>query len=618
LIFGAQQWLWLLAVIPVLWVLLRLADARARRRTATLLGPRAEAHIEDRMSGHRTWRRVLLAWGMVSLIVALARPQWGADEVEVVQHGTDVVIALDISNSMLARDVTPNRLVRARAEVASFLQEFDHGQVGLVLFAGQAFVQCPLTLDLGAVELFLRMADTDMISEQGTALGAALETSVDMLAMGDEAGPSRRAVILVTDGENLEGGWEEAAEHCRAEDVIVFPIGVGLETGGLVPVGGEDEGYMKDEEGNVVLSRLDVEALDGLARATGGAAFRIGPGSLDGDGLAAALTGLGEHELTSRHVAAYRERYIWPLAFAALLFFLRFVLRPRRTAAAVVTAALMLCAFVPSSASALDLLDQHGADVNRAVDHYQEGRFEEALELFEASRAERPDDPRLAMAVGETLARLDRWDEAAREFERALALSDDPALTAEGHYNAGTAALNAGDLPGAVESLRSSLAIEPDSEDALRNLEHAMTLFEQQPPQQQQGEEGEQGEDSQQQQSQQDQGEGQGQQGQQEQEEQQEQEQQQDGDQQDQQQDEGSEQEEQEDQEQQQSESEEESEDDAEQPPPPPEASEQSAESMSRQRAESILRGLDKDEEELRRSVRQRLKGAKPRSGKRW
>ncbi len=608
MIFGSQQWLWLLAAVPALWVTLRIADRRSARRLSALLGPRAEAHVEDRAAGYGTWRRILMLWGLAFLIIAIARPQWGADEVEVVQHGTDVVIALDISNSMLAQDVSPSRLVRARAEIASFLADFDRGQVGLVLFAGQAFVQCPLTLDLGAVELFLRMADTDMISEQGTALGAALETSVDMLAMGEDAQPTRRAVILVTDGENLEGSWEQAAERCVEEGVSVFPVGVGLETGGLVPLGDGQEGYMKDQEGNVVLSRLDADALAGLARATGGTAFRIGPGSLDRDGLGLALSGLGEHELTSRHVAAYRERYIWPLALSLLMLFLRFILRARRTVPAAVTGSLLILLFASAPVSAFDLLDRYGAEVNKAVDLYETGNYEEALELFESSRAERPDDPHLAMAVGETLARLERWDEASREFERALALGDEPRLQAEGHYNAGTAALNAGDLGGAVESLRRALDIEPDREDALRNLEHAMTAIEQQPPQQQQqGEEGEEGEDSQDQENQEQQNQEQ---------EQQDQEQQTQQEQEEQQQDEQSEENQQE--QQQERAEEDEPEQDEEVQPQPPEPSEQEAEEMSRQRAESILRGLDKDEEELRRSVRQRLKGVKPRSGRRW
>ena len=608
-------------MIPVVWGGLRIADRRAARRLGILLGPRADDHVEDRAVAHRTWRRILLLWGLACLIGALARPQWGADEVEVVQHGTDVVVALDISNSMLAQDVTPSRLVRARAELASFLGSFDRGQVGLVLFAGQAFVQCPLTLDLGAVELFLRMADTDMISEQGTALGAALQTSVDMLATGDEAGPTRRAVVLVTDGENLEGSWEQAAERCVDENVSVFPIGVGLETGGLVPLGEGQDGYMKDEEGNVVLSRLDSEALQELARMTGGTVFRIGPGSLDQVGLTTALSGLGEHELTSRHVAAYRERYLWPLAMAFLLFFLRYVLRARRTPPIEVSVMLLFAFCVASPVSAFefefDLLDRYGAEVNRGVDLYQEGRYDEARDVFESSRALRPDDPHLAMAVGETLARLERWDEASREFERALSLGGDPRLEAEGHYNAGTAALNAGDLPGAVESLLNALALDPDRDDALINLEHAMTALEQQPPEQQ-GDDGEQGEQSEDQKDQEQQNQkGEQDQESQEQDQQEPQDQQGEQDQQDQQvEPEQDDEQQQQQQDQQQSAEDEQNED--QDPPPQPEPSEEQTEAMSRQRAEQILRGLDKDEEELRRSVRQRLQGAKPRSGKRW
>ena len=174
--FAGENWLLLLLALPLLALAIRWGDRRARRRLRSLLGSRYQDHVENDFRRLRSWRRFLLLFGLFWLTVALARPQWGAHEVVVKERGTDVVIALDISNSMLAEDTPPNRLERAKAELGSFLEQLPQGRVGLVLFAGASFVQCPLTLDYGTARLFLRMAATDMISEQGTDIGSALET----------------------------------------------------------------------------------------------------------------------------------------------------------------------------------------------------------------------------------------------------------------------------------------------------------------------------------------------------------------------------------------------------------------------------------------------------------
>lgn len=610
--FAAGHWLYLLGSLPVLWAYLRWGDGRARYRLAALLGPRADEHVEHMPPAARQWRRFFLFAGLACLILALARPQWGAHEVVVQQRGTDVVIALDISNSMRAEDVVPSRLARARAELGTFLERFDRGRVGLVLFAGQAFVQCPLTLDLGTARLFLRMADPDMISAQGTALGAALSTGADLLASGagDRTSGVRRAVILVTDGEDLEGGWQEAATRCREQGIAVIPIGVGEETGGLIPLPGDSEGvtgYLKDDEGQVVMSRLDLDSLQQLAEYGTGAVFRIGARGLDIESLMTLIVGLGERELDGRHVTQYEERFVWPLALALFFLWARTLVRARpvrRHAAATAGLALWLALAATPLTVTASVLEPPGAGaVARGIESYRSGDYEAALDAFLEARALDPDDPRLALAVGEAMSRLERHEEAAQEFSRALALTDDPELRAEALYNAGTDALAAGDPARAAEQLRGSLALEPDRLDTLRNLEYAVRMMEQAPPQQSQdsqdGEDGEQDE-QQQQEGQQDQ------------------------------QDPSSEDQQQQQQDQSSGEDESEAEQQQSQPEQPEESTAEDAqpqegeeeapdpEEISRERALSILKGLDRDEEELRRSLQKRLKGQEAASGKRW
>ena len=311
--FAAVSWLLALVLVPALWLAIKAADRRADRRARLLLGGQAIRLREDWQPRARGWRRFGYLTGLAWLILALARPQWGASEVSVTQRGYDVVIALDISRSMLAQDVTPSRLERAKSELTSFLRRQVDGRVGLVLFAGAAFVQCPLTTDLATAEIFLQMAAPDMISAQGTALASALRVSREVLQSGrgaHEAG-SFQAVLLVTDGEDLEGDWEQEAQACRRDGITVIPVGVGEESGGLVPLAdeqGRPAGFLRDADGGLVLSRLDLASLDRLAAIAGGSTFRVGLDGLAGERLRAVLERLGKRDFEQRQVTRWQER----------------------------------------------------------------------------------------------------------------------------------------------------------------------------------------------------------------------------------------------------------------------------------------------------------------------
>jgi len=509
--FASHGWLFLLAVLPLLWLLWRVSDGRARRALHALLGPRAAEHVEGERPRLRARRRILLLVAGGALVLALARPQWGAREVTIRERGTDVVIALDISNSMLAEDVAPSRLLQARAGLDSFLARLGRGRVGLVLFAGASFVQCPLTLDHATARLFLGQAEPDMNTVQGTGNARALATSRELLERGAGAGvaTARRAIILVSDGEDFGGGWEAEAGRCREADVAILAVPVGETRGGLLPLrdpAGRAAGYLKDDAGQVVLSRADPAVLEQLARATDGAVLPSGPAGLDVDRLRAEVLRLGERDLVERRIASYAERFVWPLGLALfclvardLLFLLprrrpasaaegreprvsagaaRARWRRRRGVAAISAAGLALLFLASSGARAAPtppgLRPPGAVEVDRGRALYREGRYEEALRAFTSARALNPNDARLTLAVGETLARLGRPAEAVDEFRRAAARADRPDLRAESLYNAGTSLLAAGQTEAAVKALRQSLTLDPGREDALRNLEIAL------------------------------------------------------------------------------------------------------------------------------------------------
>ncbi len=204
--FAHPEILWLLWALPALVVVFYFARKSARRRTLRFIGSDLEQQLViGRRDRRRMGRAALLLLVLSQLILAAARPQWGANKVEVEQKGSDVVIALDISRSMLAEDIKPSRLTRAKVELADLMDDLNGDRVGLVFFAGAAFPQCPLTVDYSAARLFLSQADPTMIGSQGTNIEAAMSTALELFR--EEKG-GYRAVILVTDGEDFAGGLD--------------------------------------------------------------------------------------------------------------------------------------------------------------------------------------------------------------------------------------------------------------------------------------------------------------------------------------------------------------------------------------------------------------------------
>ncbi len=614
--FAREIWLFAVPLVPVLWLLLRWSDRRSRAGLYTLLGAQGVRHIDGDHPRLRSWSRFLLLMGIFWLLLAAARPQWGASEVTVTQRGSDVVIALDISNSMLAQDVVPNRIGRAKAELTDFLDRIKDSRIGLVFFAGSAFVQCPLTLDYGTARIFLDMAGPDMLSEQGTAIASALQTAHDLLTRGQGDRPAGfQAILLVTDGEDLEGDWEAVAKQCKDDGIKIIPVGVGTAEGGLIPVTddkGQPAGYLKGPDGKVVMSRLDMASLQKLAAISGGSAFRIGVDDLAGDRLFTELERLGKRDLEDRRISAYQERYLWPLLLALLCFAGRFILQAgipgRRKSRSVQVAILALALYVgwgqPVTAG---LVTPQAEAMARGRASYLNKDYQGALSRFGAALVHDPDNPLISLAMGETLSRLKKYDDAVREFGRTLELTDDPVLRAEALYNAGSTLLAAGKPKDAAGKLRASLDLDPGQEDALLNLERALELQKQQQQKNQENKDNKNKKDNKDKQEKQNQQDNKGQQNQQDQKKPQDQQDQQQQQQQQQQQEQKQQEQKQQGQDQNQSPQQQEGQD-----------KQPDAKQLDKEHALQILNALDRDEQELKRSVQKRLKGGKPKSGKRW
>lgn len=323
--FGAPVALWSLALVPLI-LGLHWHAARRSRRLLDLFGEHALVRkLRPSVSVvARRWKTAMGVAAFALLGLALARPQFGSRVETVRREGQDVVVALDVSRSMYAEDVAPNRLERAKIEVGRIIQRLDGDRIGLVAFAGDAFVQSPLTADYGAAMMFLSAMDPTLMSTQGTDLAKAVAVAVDAL---EETPAENRILVVVTDGEDHEGGVAGAIAQAAEAAVTVHAVGVGTAAG--VPLPDVDEngarrGFRRDDQGNVITTRLDETALQDIAMQTGGRYYRIGQA---GDGLAqlAERIGSGGREVESRETTQFEEQYQSFVAAALLLLALEFV-----------------------------------------------------------------------------------------------------------------------------------------------------------------------------------------------------------------------------------------------------------------------------------------------------
>lgn len=317
--FGNLNYLYLLWLIPALVVFYIYAFRAKDKAIKAFCSLDLAGKLMPLVSRSRQkFKAVLLILAVLFTILALVRPKWGFQWEEVKRRGVDIIIALDVSQSMLAEDVKPNRLERAKREITDLLQILEGDRIGLVAFAGTSFVQCPLTLDYGAVSIFLDYLDTDLIPIQGTALSQAIRTSIK--AFSDRERKSK-ALILITDGEGHEGDMMAAAEDAKSEGIKIFAIGIGKKGGAPIPLPGKSGGFKKNRNGELILTKLDETALQKIALTTGGSYVRSVTGNLDLEEIyqKGIKERLEQKELKSTRRKRWEERYQW---FALLAFIL--------------------------------------------------------------------------------------------------------------------------------------------------------------------------------------------------------------------------------------------------------------------------------------------------------
>ncbi len=492
--FGAPGWFWALLLIPGAVLLFARAERRAALRLREFVSERLLPNLARTVDRRRRKLRFgLTLLGVILAISALAKPRWGYIYEDVKRKGLDLIFAVDTSRSMLSNDVQPSRLQRVKLAAQDLLNELQGDRVGLIAFAGRAFLQAPLTIDYSAAVAAINDLDTNTIPEGGTNISAAIDLA--MQTYGKSA-IGNRALIIFTDGEELSGDAIKTAKAAADAGVRIFTVGVGTPEGSLIPLSGAggETAFVKDSNGQVVKSKLDEKRLKEIAETTGGFYIHLedGPRSMKqlfDEGLLRMQAGEIDDRMSRRPI----ERYQWPLGAALLVFGGAFLLRERRRERGRAAPARTVTARRALATAAAVLLLFGGTCLAAApgLDAYRNDNYSEAYQQFEKTLKEHPNThaaDRIEFDAGTAAYKLGNYNQALEWFSRSL-LSQDKSLQEKSHYNIGrtleeradTAETNEktlGDLHNAQSHYEEALKLDPNDERARANLEEVKKKIE--------------------------------------------------------------------------------------------------------------------------------------------
>ena len=325
--FANPQYLWLLTLIPLFVVLFAGVAAQRRRRLARFGNPDTLAELMPEVSNGRVVLKFILFCCAVALVVlAAARPQFGSKLREEKARGVEMMLVVDVSNSMLAEDFEPNRLERTKYAINRLFDGLKQDRVGLIVFAGEPRVQLPITSDYRMAKAFARRIDPSQVSVQGTAIGKALEQA--LLSFSGETDEKRsRAIILITDGENHDDDAVAVAKRAAEQSIRIYTIGIGTPEGAPIEIDGE---FIRDEQGEMVVSKLNEEMLAQIADLTGGAYVRATKQDIGLDEIVRSINEMEQSELSTVRFEEFNEQYQYLLIAALVLLVAEFFLLARR------------------------------------------------------------------------------------------------------------------------------------------------------------------------------------------------------------------------------------------------------------------------------------------------
>jgi Ca-activated chloride channel family protein len=519
--FASPAWLWVLAFLPIVYFLLTWDERRRKRQFGLFADPSVWSRVAPEADWGARLRKVrywTLAMGFA--LLAMARPQWGSHEEVAKVSGLDIMVVLDVSNSMETEDVVPNRLKKAKHLVKSIAERLKGDRMGAVAFAGSAFLACPLTTDLDYLVDTVTILNPKMVTNQGTDIGIGLDTARRALERGAEAGeavvPGSKSILLISDGEDHENGAVEAAGQLKKDGIKLFVVGVGTEKGGPIPVrdeGGTLMGYKRDRSNQPIVSSFRPDALTEVAGAAGGKYWNATVSEGEIEAILQEIGALNRSDYAERRYLVYEDRFQVPLLIAVLLMLLQISTPARRLTVSerqtqlgqfgktAVTPIMLLLGFWATAAHA-DARKQPPLDVylenEQGLKAYRDGKIEEAKKDFGTAQAKDPSIPELQYNRGAVQLQEGDLDGSIEAFAQAVQAAKtapggaDEKLAGRSFFNLGSALSKKGDVNKAVQSYLGAIASAQatgDQElenDARKNIELLVQQQQQQKQKQQQ------------------------------------------------------------------------------------------------------------------------------------
>ena len=479
--FEDPQYLWLLLLIPVLVVIYLLLHVRQKHRLRRFGDPEL---VRQLMPDVSRWRPIvkfaMLLVAFALLVVVFARPHIGVGTKTEKRTGIETIIAIDVSNSMRAKDVSPSRLDRSKMMVENMVDKFSNDKIGLIVFAGDAFVQLPMTSDYVSAKMFLSSIDPSMIATQGTDIAEAIEMASHSFSQEEDVG---KAIIVITDGEDHEGGAVEAAEDARKRGIRVYVLGVGSANGSPIP-DPSTGGFMNDNTGNPVMSALNEDMCKQIAQAGGGAYIHVENGYAAQEQLDNELDKLAKKEVTVEVYNAYEERFI-EFALLALVFIalevlllerksplLRNVRLFRRKETSTARVLLLLCVATFSFLAPLSTMAQSDRHYIRQGNKlFRSTSFADAEVKYRKALEENKDNPQAIYNLGNALLAQRKDSAAIEQYQRAAKIEKNPLRKYQSYHNIGVICQGRQMFKEAIEAYKEALRLNPNDDETRYNLE---------------------------------------------------------------------------------------------------------------------------------------------------